>query len=107
MPFFLKKIYGKMSDKGEKRRDEIKESSMLSASSIIEVRCFSRDGKKSVYLCEAEKILKYSEDEIVLRLRRESISFIGEGLLLSGFRSGTVEVMGRIREIVFGGREKK
>ena len=107
MPFFLKNIRKRIFGNSEKTRKTTVRSNMFSASSIIEVRCFARNGMKSVYLCEAEKILKYSTCEIVLRLHRESISFLGEGLLLSGFRSGTVEITGGIREIVFGGREKK
>ena len=107
MPFSLKKIYHQLIGKEKKKTRRPIESGMLSAASIMEVRCFKRDGMKSVYLCEAEKILKYTEKEIVLRLKRESISFVGDRLTLSGFRSGTVEVTGNITEIVFGGRDKK
>lgn len=107
MPFFLKKLYKGIFGDFEKSSQKTKENGMLSVSNIMEIRSFSHSGTKSIYLCEAEKILKYNEGEIVLRLRRESVSFFGEALLLTGFRSGTVEVTGRIKEIVFGSREKK
>lgn len=107
MPFFLKKIFRGIFGDSENSVQKTKESGMLSVSSIMEVRSFSHNGTKNIYLCEAEKILKYNESEIVLRLHRESVSFFGEAMLLTGFRSGTVEVRGRIKEIVFGSREKK
>ena len=107
MPFSLKKIYERLNEQGRKKTRGPTESSMLSAVSIIEVRCFARDGRKCVYLCEAEKILKYTEGEIVLRLKKENISFFGNELSLSGFRSGTAEVMGNITEIAFGEKKKR
>ena len=106
MPFFLKKVYDRLADKKGKKKRVPTESSMLSATGIIEVRCFSRNGRKSIYLCEAEKILKYTESEIVLRLKKENVSFLGKQLSLLGFRTGSVEITGNITEIAFGSRDK-
>lgn len=75
----------------------------LGASGWIEIRRDGKDGRRSAYLCEVDKILKYSDAEIVLRRRRETVSFVGDMLSIESFRSGIVTVTGRLQKIEFGG----
>mgnify|MGYP001061918187 CR=1 FL=1 len=67
----------------------------------IEIRCEEKQGKKSVYLCHADRIIKNSDKEIIVRMGKEDTVFTGSGLSLSAYRSGTVEICGHIAALSF------
>ena len=55
----------------------------------------------AVTVCGAEGILGYSRDEVCIKLARGIASVQGDGLLLSVYENGCVEVVGPVKEVIF------
>ncbi len=60
-----------------------------------------KSGYKSIVTYNVKRIDKYTENEIVLKMQSETISFVGNNLECITYASEAIEIDGDIREISF------
>lgn len=62
-------------------------------------------GKRRVLACACDEICAYSREQVSFRYGKETVTVLGEGLWCRTYAYRTAEVIGYVREIVFGDRE--
>lgn len=70
---------------------------MLCGGSLIEIK-----GRSRVEVGGVEKIVSYKTEQVILALRRGTVSVLGERLECIFYRHGEAAVEGRIQAVSFG-----
>ena len=63
-------------------------------------------GNSSLFICGINRILKYTESEIILKAKEFNVEIFGKGLNCSVYHVQGIEITGNIEEIRFTNGEK-
>ncbi len=75
----------------------------LAASCWVEIRLSSKGTDKTIHLCSVNAVLRYTAEEIALRLGKETVIFLGKNMVFSSYRNGSASITGKLDSISFLG----
>lgn len=91
-------------ESGEKKRGFTERYGMQRFLEQRDMIVLRGQGQATLYGCR--KILRYSPEEIRLRVGRREVSLVGKGLICTCFSAGCVTVEGRIDALLYCTRDR-
>lgn len=92
----------------DKRKKQVAPGGALTALSPFRVEIHALpDGRKSILIAACGTLVTYDRNTVRFRRGRETLTLEGADLWCRAYQAHTAEVVGRVRSILFEGREHR